>query len=116
VTTGDRVYDGPVFAISKIQTHAGTLTTPYSASSDETVRCDTTAGNVRVAMPQASSAPGRTIWIRITAGANSVDTIPNGSDTVNGLAAGDGPGIGPPYTTGQLMSDGISDWMLMSFV
>lgn len=66
-------------------TVTSTTTTPYTASVNEVVLMDATAGNKTVNLPAASTASGKEITVKkVDASGNTVTIDGNGSETIDG--------------------------------
>ncbi len=82
--------------------------------------CDTAAATTDASLPAANStdaAASRVVWFRWSAGfsggAGEVpEIVPAGSDTINGYS--DNMKLGVPFECVGLVSDGTSDWEIVS--
>jgi hypothetical protein len=92
---------------------------PYTATFGELVRVDARTGPVTIELPTITPATAaREIMISKSPAysTGSVDTLPQGSQTVAGLGRGDAPGFTSPNTTVVLVADGDSDYLIKSLV
>lgn len=121
VYTYDDVADiGQIFATSYgTQQTAGpgsAVTTGYQVlDTDRYVPIDST-GNPTVLLPPASGYSAALI-LKITAGAGTCAVTPDGSDTIDGVAAAFtmAAAASPIFTTLVLLSNGVDAWIVQSY-
>jgi len=86
----------------------------YSAAIGDCVSIDSTGGIVTVNLPAITSGiDGRGILIMDFYGLNTqgCNTTPHGTDTVEGLAAGDQPGfVGPQFSAWLIADNSTKNW------
>jgi hypothetical protein len=65
--------------------HTDVSTSPYNVTADDYLLCvDSSGGNRVINLPSIASMPGKRLWIKKTAAANSVTINRAGSDTIEG--------------------------------
>lgn len=57
------------------------------ASTDQVVNGDTTSGNITLRLPKASEYPFMQVWIKRSAGANTLSVTPRTGDTIDGAGS-----------------------------
>lgn len=61
---------------------------PYTVlSTDTTLLCDTTAGNIVVQLPALAVMGDRVLFVKMDIGANAVSILPNGAQTIDGFSS-----------------------------
>lgn len=87
-------------------------TSAYAAAVGDLVRCDPTGGAFNVTMPSAAtSGAGAFIVVKNqTDSPADVTVLPSGGDTIDGFSYGL---VGQERASLGLISDGVSDWMLL---
>lgn len=92
----------------------GTFSGPglTNANENDVVRVDPTGGAFFVTLPAALNRKGMTIVVKnATASVNNVNISPSGGDTIDG---GAGVSITSAFGAMIFVSDGVSDWMIVS--
>ena len=90
------------------------LTGSGTATANDLIECDPTGGPVTVALPPALGIVGQQITVKnISSSTNGITALPTGADTIDGFSAYATNG---PYDSLIYVSDGVSNWSVISGV
>lgn len=92
---------------------AGPTAMPVHECVNRLIRMNTTANNVSISLPPANTPgiAGVPVMFKRIAGANDAIVVPDGSDTIDGAA--DYTLVVGKNFAATLMSDGVSNWMIV---